>query len=158
MIPAVGENAPNGSALLCDGEQFQEKHIRDLISDNGLVLVFYGFSFSAIAENWWKYYERRGWHQLEDTPVVGVSRDGPYAQNAFIRELETPFQLFSDVAGELIETYDLLVERDGMGSVETANRAIFVLNSELLVKDRWIAETWTEPVPVDRIEPNLEFD
>mgnify|MGYP006302773593 CR=1 FL=1 len=158
MIPAVGEPAPDGRALVCDGEQFRVRSISDVIGANGLVLIFYGFSFSAIAENWWKHYERRNWHELEDTPVLGVSRDGPYAQNAFIRELNSPFRLFSDVSAELIEAYDLLVERKGMGQTKTAKRAIFVLGADLTVRERWIADTWTEPVPVDSLESSLEFE
>lgn len=158
MIPAIGEHAPDASALLCDGEQFQTRHITDLANKNGLVLIFYGFSFSAIAENWWKHYERRNWHQLENTVVLGVSRDGPYAQNAFIRDLDSPFRLFSDVPGTLIGEYDLLVEREGMGMTETANRAIFILDADLSVRKRWVADTWTEPVPVDELETSLEFE
>ncbi len=158
MIPAVGERAPDGAALLCDGELFQVKQITDLVDANGLVLVFYGYSFSAIAENWWKHYERRNWHHLDNIPVVGVSRDGPYAQNAFIRDIGSPFRLFSDLTGDLIESYGLLVERDGMGTMKTANRAVILLNDDLTVTERWVAETWTEPVPVESLETKLQFE
>ena len=84
--------------------------------------------------------------------MVGVSRDGPYAQNAFLRHLDSPFELFSDVDGTAAASYDLLAERDGMGSTRTARRAVFVLNAERRVVSRWPADDWISPVPRERIE------
>jgi peroxiredoxin len=150
MPPTESEHAPDFAALLCDGETFQATQLSSVL-DGGCVLVFYGFSFSAIAENWWKRYERAGWADF-DVPVVGVSRDGPYAQNAFLRYLDSPFELFSDVNGTAAETYDVLTDRDGMGPTKTARRAIFVLDGEQRVADRWVADDWISPAPREDIE------
>lgn len=145
-----GERAPDFAALLCDGETFRATRLAEIL-DGGCVLVFYGFSFSAIAENWWKRYERAGWHDFA-VPVVGVSRDGPYAQNAFLRYLDSPFRLFSDGEGRAAEAYDLLVERDGMGATKTAHRAVFVLDGDRRVAHHWVADDWISPVPREDIE------
>ena len=150
MPPHEGERAPDFEALLCDGETFQARRLSATI-DGGCVLVFYGFSFSAIAENWWKRYERAGWADFS-VPVVGVSRDGPYAQNAFLRYLDSPFCLFSDVDGDATESYDLLAEREGMGGTRTAQRAVFVLNENRNVVYRWLADDWISPAPREDIE------
>jgi peroxiredoxin len=150
MPPSEGERAPAFEALLCDGEAFRARRLDDVL-DGGCVVVFYGFSFSAIAENWWKRYDRAGWDDF-DVPVIGVSRDGPYAQNAFVRYLDSPFELFSDVDGTAAAAYDLLTERDGMGSTETARRAVFVLDGERRVADRWLADDWISAVPREAIE------
>ena len=150
MPPSEGERAPDFTALLCDGETFQTANLSTVL-DGGCVVVFYGFSFSAIAENWWKRYERAGWDEFE-IPVVGVSREGPYAQNAFIRYLDSPFRLFSDGEGAAAETYDLLTRRSGMGETRTARRAGFVLDDEQRVVHRWLGEDWISPVPRTEIE------
>ncbi|EMA45404.1 peroxiredoxin family protein [Halococcus saccharolyticus] len=150
MPPSEGEHAPDFEALLCDGETFRPRRLADVL-DGGCVVVFYGFSFSAIAENWWKRYDRAGWDDF-DVPVVGVSRDGPYAQNAFLRDLDSPFRLFSDVEGTAADAYDLLTERDGMDSTRTARRSVFVLDAERQVVDRWLADDWISPVPREKIE------
>ncbi len=150
MPPSEGERAPDFEALLCDGETFRTTHLSDVL-DGGCVLVFYGFSFSAIAENWWKRYERAGWADFE-IPVVGVSREGPYAQNAFLRYLDSPFELFSDGEGAAAEAYDLLTQREGMGQTETARRAVFVLDGDRRVTHRWLGEDWISPVPRADIE------
>ena len=150
MPPNEGEHAPDFEALLCDGETFRPTRLSDVL-DGGCVVVFYGFSFSAIAENWWKRYDRAGWADF-DVPVVGVSRDGPYAQNAFLRYLDSPFRLFSDVEGTAAEAYDLLMTREGMGETKTARRAVFVLDGDRRVTPRWLGEDWISPVPREDIE------
>lgn len=150
MPPTEGDRAPDFEALLCDGETFRPTRLAEVL-DGGCVLVFYGFSFSAIAENWWKRYERAGWPDFE-VPVVGVSRDGPYAQNAFLRYLDSSFRLFSDTEGAAARAYDVLTERDGMGETKTARRAVFVLDGDRCVAHRWVADDWISPVPREDIE------
>jgi peroxiredoxin len=152
--PTVGDQAPTFTGLLCDGETFRATDLNDAL-DGGAVLVFYGFTYSAIAENWWKEYHRRGWDEF-DIPVIGVSRDGPYAQNRFLREMGLPFTLFADVNGTAIDTYGLTTVRDGMAGVETARRAIFVLNEERNVTERWLGEDWISPPPVEELEAAVE--
>lgn len=149
-IPTVEAQAPTFTALCCDGETFRPTRL-DAALDGGGVLVFYGFTYSAIAENWWKQYHRRGWDGF-DVPVLGVSRDGPYAQNRFLREMNLPFELFADVNGTAVETYGLTTSRDGMAGVETARRAVFVLDADRTVTARWLADDWISPPPVDDIE------
>ena len=152
--PAVGERAHAFTGLRCDGETFRPSEIGDVFADGG-VLVFYGFTYSAIAENWWKRYDRRGWDEF-DVPVAGVSRDGPYAQNRFIRDMDLPFSLFADVDGTAIEAYGISTGRKGMADVETARRSIFVLDEGLRVIERWISEDWISPPPVEEIEAAVE--
>lgn len=156
MPPEEGEQAPSFEALLCTGETFRSRTLEETI-DGGCVLVFFGFAFSAIAENWWKRYERAGWDEF-DVPVLGVSRDGPYAQNAFIRYLDSPFRMFSDTDGAASEAFELLTEREGMANTSTPMRAVFVLDADRTVQYRWIAEDWISPVPLDELTDFLHPD
>ncbi|MEF8800926.1 MAG: peroxiredoxin family protein [Halapricum sp.] len=148
--PAVGEQAPAFTALCCDGETFRSTRVEDIL-DGGGVLVFYRFTYSAIAENWWKRYHRLGWDEFH-VPVVGVSREGPYAQNRFLREMGLPFRLFADVDRAAIDAYGLSTRRDGMADIETTRRAIFVLDGERTVVERWLADDWISPPPIEDIE------
>lgn len=149
-MPTVGEQAPTFTALCCDGETFRPTCLENVLDEGG-VLVFYGFTYSAIAENWWKQYDRRGWDEF-DVPVVGVSRDGPYALNRFLREMNLPFRLFADVNGTAIDTYGLTTRRDGMAGVKSARRAIFVLDEDRTVTARWLADDWISPPPIEDFE------
>ena len=50
MPPSEGDPAPEFEALLCTGETFRSRRLTDTL-DGGAV-VFFGFAFSAVAENW----------------------------------------------------------------------------------------------------------
>jgi peroxiredoxin len=151
MPPETGETAPAFEALLCDGETFRPTELDDALDDDGGVLVFFGFTFSAIAENWWKRYRRAGWHEF-DVPVLGVCRDGPYAQNEFLRQHDLPFDLFADVDANAVDAYDLGTGRNGMGPTTTARRAVYVVDGDREVQYRWLGEDWISPVPREEIE------
>lgn len=150
-IPDTGDTAPDFEALLSDGETFRGRRFEDRLAPKGGVLVFSGFAFSAVAENWWKRYDRAGWDEF-DVPVFGVTREGPYAQNEFLRQLDSPFDFFADVDGEIAEAYGVLTEREGMAGTETARRAVFVVDGEREIQYRWLAENWTVAPPREEIE------
>jgi peroxiredoxin len=149
MPPSEGDPVPEFEALLCTGETFRSRRLTETL-DGGGVVVFFGFAFSAIAENWWKRYDYADWETF-DVPVLGVSRDGPYAQNAFIRYLDSPFRMFSDTDGEAARAFDLLTTREGMADTSTAWRAVFVVDGES-IRYRWVADDWISPVPREEIE------
>lgn len=149
--PGTGDRAPDFEALLCDGETFRATALSDALGDRGGVLVFFGFVGSAIARNWWKRYDRYGWDDFDGVPVLGVSRDGPYAGNAFLREIASPFRTFADVDADAIDAYGLLDERSGMAGVHTARRAVLVLDADRTVRYRWVADDWISPVPADDV-------
>lgn len=154
MPPDVGETAPEFEALRCDGQTFRARTLSESLAADGGVLVFFGFVFGAIAENWWKRYERYGWADL-DVPVYGVGRDGPYSTNAFIRSIDSPFSLFADVDGDVADAFDLLVEREGMAGVHTSRRAVYVLDGDGVVRDRWIGEDFISSVPTRELEASI---
>ncbi|QLD84564.1 redoxin domain-containing protein [Natronomonas halophila] len=152
MPPSVGEDAPEFEALLCDGETFRPTALGDAVGERGAVLVFDGFVFSAIARNWWRRYDSNGWADFDGVPVYGVVSDGPYAINEFLRQLDSPFSMFSDTGGDVADAYDLLVEREGMAGTKTARRGIFVLDEAGAVRHAWDTDDWIYPVPREEIE------
>lgn len=155
MPPAVGDDIPLFEALLCDGETFRPRGLGDVIGEDGAVLVFDGFVFSAIAQNWWRRYEEADWNEFP-VPVYGVVRDGPYSINEFLRQLDSPFSIFSDLNGEAAEAYELLVERQGMAGTKTPRRAVFVIDGDGKVQYAWDTDEWIHPVPRDDVEAAVE--
>lgn len=151
MPPSEGDIAPEFEALYCDGEAFRGRTLSETLGERGGVVVFFGFVFNAIGENWWKRYDRAEWDEF-DVPVVGVGRDGPYAMNEFLREKHLPFAFFSDLEGEVAADYDLLVERDGMAGVHTAKRAAYVVDGDRRIRYVWSNDDWISPVPRAEIE------
>ena len=147
-----GDTAPELEALLCDGEVFEGQTLDEVGGELGTVLLFFGFVFSAPALNWWRRYENHGWHELEGVRTVGVGRDGPYAQNEFLRHLDSPFEILADVDGELADEFGVLRERDGMPDASTAQRSVFVLDTDGEVRFSWAADDDITPMPVEKIE------
>jgi len=156
MPPSVGEAAPEFEALLCDGETFRPTALGSRLGDRGAVLVFDGFVFSAIAQNWWIRYDRAGWDAFDGVTVSGVVRDGPYSVNEFLRQLDSPFSMYSDLNGDVADAYDLLVEREGMAGTRTPRRAAFVLDDDGVVRHAWDTDEWIHPVPREEIEAAIE--
>ncbi len=152
MAPSPGETAPTFEALLCDGATFRARKLSSTLGDQGAVLVFDGFVFSAIAQNWWRRYETYGWDEFDAVPVYGVVRDGPYSINEFLRQIDSPFSIFSDLNGSIADAYDLLVEREGMAGTKTSRRGVFVIDDEESVRYAWETDEWIYPVPHEEIE------
>lgn len=155
MPPETSDQAPNFEALLCDGETFEDTELEEVLADDGGVLYFQGFVFSAIARHWWTRFDRMDWDEF-DVPVLGVGRDGPFAQNAFLRNLDSPFRTFSDVDGHVTDGYELRMDRDGMANTTTPKRSVFVVDGDRTVTYRWIAPDTVSPPPVDEIEDAIE--
>lgn len=152
MPPEQGEPVPEFEALLCDGETFRDTNIDDALGEHGAVLYFQGFVFSAIARHWWKRFDRNDWDEFDGVPVLGIGRDGPFAHNAFLRKIDSPFRVFSDVDGAVMDAFDLGMERDGMVNTTTPRRSVFVVDADRDVQYRWIAPDTVEPPAVDEIE------
>jgi len=150
-----GETVPDFEALCCDGETFQSRALSETLGDDGGLLVSTGFVFSAIAENWYKRFEGYGWGS-ESVPLLGISRDGPYAQNEFLRQNHLPFRLFADVSGEVSETLGLLTDRHHMANVATPRRSVFVLDADREVQYAHVADDWISPLPRAEIGAALD--
>ncbi|MFC4544010.1 redoxin domain-containing protein [Halosolutus amylolyticus] len=157
MPPTAGERLPDFEAPLCDGETFRSTALSAALGDRGGVVVCTGFAFSAIAQNWWKRFVRAGWEEFDGVSVLGVSRDGPYAQNEFLRWLDRPdFRFFADVNGAVSESLDLLADRDHMATVSTPWRSAFVVDSDREVQYAFVADDWISPLPRSDIEAAVE--
>ena len=157
MDLAAGDVVADVEATVCDGETFRSRQLSSVLGDRGGVLVSTGFAFSAIARNWWKRFARAGWQDFEGVAVVGVSRDGPYAQNAFLRELGSPdFQFVADVDGAVTEALGLRTEREGMAGISTPWRAVVVLDPERAVRYIHVADDWISPLPREDVEAAVD--
>ncbi|MFC6719344.1 redoxin domain-containing protein [Natrialbaceae archaeon GCM10025810] len=153
MPPTEGETLPDFEAAFCDGETFRSRRLSEALEPRGGVLVCTGFAFSAIAQNWWTRFVRAGWDEFDDVAVIGVSRDGPYGQNEFLRQLGRPdFEFVADVDGTAGEALDLLVDRDHMAGVSTPWRSAFVVGPARTVRYAFVADDWISPLPREEVE------
>jgi peroxiredoxin len=156
MPPTEGETVPDFEAVCCDGETFRSRTLSTTLGERGGLLVSTGFAFSAIAQNWYKRFERYGWTDREGVPLLGVSRDGPYAANEFLRQLGVSARLFADVNGGVAEALGLLTDREHMANVATPRRSVFVLRPDRTVAYAHVADDWISPLPREDVTEALD--
>jgi|TARA_B110000467_G_scaffold35463_1_gene32414 peroxiredoxin len=84
------------------------------------------------------------------TTVFGISVDSPWANGAFSKEYDLNFALLSDYNREVVRKYD--VTFNGLGGLEgyeSSNRAVVIIDSDGIIKYRWVAEN-------PGVEPNYD--
>ncbi|MGI0091519.1 MAG: peroxiredoxin [Nitrososphaerales archaeon] len=134
----VGQNAPD--VELVDSERKPAK-----ISDyrgKPTVLLFYPGAFTGVCtkemcnmrDNLSKY------NQL-GVSVVGISVDGPFANNAFKSANNINFPLLSDYNREAVKTYGNFHENfAGIKGYTASKRAVYVLDKDGTVRYKWVSE------------------
>jgi peroxiredoxin len=74
-----------------------------------------------------------------DAQVYGISVDLPFAQNVWIQQESFTFPMLSDWDHEVIRAYDVVLD-DMYGTIEVAQRSVFVLDAAGVVRYRWVRE------------------
>ncbi len=138
-MPEVGEKAPDFS--LFDSERKLRRLGEFLLPGRRTVLAFFPGAFTGVCTQEMCAF-RDMYGELDDLKggVVGVSVDAPFAQKAFAEKNELKFPLLCDFKRETVEKYG--VAWNNLGGVEgyvSANRAIFVLDENGVVKYKWVA-------------------
>lgn len=144
----VGDRAPDFTATLAGGEAYNdvdEFELSDAIGDGPIVLAFVPAAFTGWCSSELASF-RDGFERFEavDARVYGVSVDLPFAQNVWAEELDLPFPLLADPTHEVIEAYGVV--REGLYDVVTvAERSVFVIDAEGVVRYKWVEDATEEP-------------
>ena len=73
--------------------------------------------------------------------VFGISVDSPWANGAFSKEYNLNFDLLSDYNRDVIKQYDVTFEGLGvLEGYESSNRAVVVIDTQGVIKYKWVAE------------------
>lgn len=85
-----------------------------------------------------------------DANVVGISVDSPFSNKAFKDTNKLNFSLLSDYTRNGVRTYGVALDNfAGLNGYTAAQRSVFVLDRDGVVRFKWIAEN-------PGIEPNYE--
>ena len=115
------------------------------------VLAFYPGAFTGVCEKELCTF-RDSMAELNglNANVVGISVDAPFSNGAFSERNALQFPLLSDYRREAVEAYGVaLPDFAGMPGYTAAQRAVFILDAEGVVRYKWIAEN-------PGIEPNYD--
>jgi len=119
---------------------------------NPVVLAFYPGAFTGVCDTeMCKLKEDMAEFNKMNATVLGISVDSPWANGAFADKYQLNFELLSDLDRSATKDYNLIFE--GLGGIEgytCANRGVIIVDSEGVIRYRWVAE------PNPGVEPNYE--
>jgi glutaredoxin-dependent peroxiredoxin len=139
-MPEVGESAPDFA--LYDADMKVRKLSEFLTNGQRTILAFYPGAFTGVCtKEMCAFRDMHGELEKLRGTVVGISVDSPFAQKAFAEKHGLTFPLLSDYRRETIRKYGVVWKGlGGLEGYESANRAVFVVDSAGKVVYRWVAE------------------
>ena len=139
----IGERAPNFTAPLAGGNAYNDVEqftLSEAIGDGPIILAFYPAAFtSGCTKEMCAFRDSIGEFNALDAQVYGVSVDLPFAQNIWIQEHTLTFPMISDWNHEIIRKYNVILN-DMYGMIESAERSVFIIDTDGVVTYRWIRE------------------
>lgn len=143
-LPKVGKKAPKFSLIKAD---LSKAKLKDFKGSKVILNIFPSLDTGTCAASVRKFNEEAG--KLENTKVLCISRDLPFAQARFCgaEGLENVITLSDFSKGKFGKSYGLTIEDGPLANLHS--RAIVIVNEEGEV-------TYTEQVPEIVDEPNYE--
>ncbi|WP_128477452.1 redoxin domain-containing protein [Halorussus pelagicus] len=149
---AVGESVEDVSETLVypDGET-TETALSELLTEAPVLLTFYTNDFSPDCIEEWCSFRDYDWFTSNDAvQVIGVSKSRPITHRKFIDHLGLQFPLYADTDLELSSAFDVAYR--AFKIAPRSRRSCFLLDSEGVVRYKWIAE---HPLDPSRDQPPI---
>ena len=150
MPVEIGQVAPNFSLYSDAGETVTLQELRG----SPVVLAFFPAAFTGVCEQ--ELCTLRdsmaAFNDLGAT-VLGISVDSRFSNAAFAKQLGLEFSILSDYSRSTVDAYDIRFhDLAGMDGYDTANRAVFVLDSQGTVTWSWIADHPGNEPPYEEVK------
>lgn len=159
---AVGANAPDVMApLVAPDGTVETRSLSSLVADQPVLLAFYTMDFSPDCVKEWCDFRDFDWFASgTQVQVIGVSKSGVRIHRRFIDRLGLNFPLFADSDLDVARAFD--VDYRAFRLFERARRSCFLVDSEMTVRYRWLAEHWLDPTretpPVSEIHEAIQAE
>ena len=146
-MPTLNTAAPDFSLRSTDGDYLTLSSLKG----QTVILAFFPGAFTGVCQKeLCTFNDALSQLNEANARVIGISVDGPLALGAFGSQNNLDFPLLSDHQRTVTNTYDLAFPNFAATEGYTvAQRAIFILDAEGVIRYRWIA-------PNPGVEPNYE--
>ncbi|WP_435095172.1 redoxin domain-containing protein [Halorubrum sp. N11] len=138
-----GDRAPDFTVPLAGGNGYDdvsEFTLSEEIGGGPIVLAFVPGAFTGgCTEEMCTFGSELDSFEALDASVYGVSVDLPFAQNVWIAQEGFDVPMLSDWSHEITHAYDVAYP-DMYGSIESAQRSVFVIDADGIVTYRWVRE------------------
>src|SRR5215831_13875845 len=140
-----GQPAPDFTAsyLAMDNGRpgFKSVKLSDFKGQKNVVLAFFPAAFSPGCTNEMaKYQETSGQFNTNNTVILGISVDSPWANAAFTEKLGVQFPILSDAKRDISRAYGVFDEQNVI-----ARRTTFVIDREGIVQHVFMAQEALDP-------------
>ncbi len=134
----IGSPAPDFSLL---DTKREAKSLNDF-KGRVTVLAFYPGAFTGVCDSeMCSLRDSMAEFNELNANVVGISVDSPFANGGFAGRHNLEFPLLSDFTRETIKNYDILLKDfAGVTGYDVAQRSVFILDADGIVRFKWIAE------------------
>lgn len=138
-----GNHAPDFTIPLAGGNSYNDVSsftLSEVIGNGPIVLAFVPGAFTGgCTEELCEFGNELESFEALDALIYGISVDLPFAQNVWIAQEGFDIPMLSDWNHEVIQLYDV-VYKNMYGSIESAQRSIFIIDSDGIVTYRWVRE------------------
>ena len=145
ILDDVGQSAPDFTLSSHAGGQVTLSQYR---GDKHVVLAFFPGAFTGTCTSEMCALRDRA-DQL-NSQVLGVSVDPPFPQKAWAQQHNLSCPILSDYNRQVVNQYDVAFQNlGGLEDYVSANRAVFVVDMDGVVRYRWVA-------PNPGVEPDYD--
>lgn len=133
----IDQTAPDFRLPGTAGEEIRKYRLRNYTTSGAVVLAFYPFDFSPVCtEELCTFRDATFLSVTEDIDIFGISLDGCYAHQQFIRKYDLSLPLLSDTRGCVTErygyAYDEFEHHEGV-----SKRALVVIDDDNIIRYQW---------------------
>ena len=121
--------------------QRKEVTLSEFKGQKNVVLAFFPAAFSPGCTNeMTKYQETSGQFNANNTVILGISVDSPWANAAFTEKIGAQFNILSDAKRDISRAYGVFDEQNAI-----ARRTTFVIDREGVVQQVFMAQEALDP-------------
>lgn len=143
----VGQAAPDFTASYLAApdangrRQRQQVKLSDFTGQKNVVLAFFPAAFSTgCTSEMAKFQETSGQFSANNTVILGISVDSPWANAAFAEKLGAQFIILSDAKRDISRAYGVFDEQNVI-----ARRTTFVIDRQGIVQQVFMAQEALDP-------------